>query len=169
MTDQYELLYIIPGSFSDEDVPGVKTKVSQIVTGNGATITREEDRGRQKLAYKIGAHTQGVYALVEFDADTAKVAAIQNQLQLAQEVLRFMIIDRVVEAEEIITARAKLRESIQAKRQEKVAKEVGRAMAKAQEQRVTALKQEEAKVAKKAPTESIDKELDKLLSDDVKV
>lgn len=174
MTQHYELLYVIPGSVTDEDVPAVKTKITDLLKTAGATLSQEQDLGRRKLAYQIGQHFQGVYQYVELDAEASAMQNINNLLQLSQEVLRFLMTQRDTEAPEIISNRAKLRESIQAKRQEKMAKEVGRAMAKAQEakQQVTLKeKAEEQKVAPTAPTEvkDIEKELDKLMSDDVKV
>lgn len=167
MTQHYELLYVIPGSVTDEDVPATKTKITDLVKTAGATLTQEQDLGRKKLAYRIGQHYQGVYQYAEFDADAAVMQNINNLMQLSQEVLRFLITQRDSEPAEIIAERAKLRESIQAKRQEKMAKEVGRAMAKAQE----AKQQVAQKAAPATPTEmkDIEKELDKLMSDDVKV
>lgn len=171
MIQHYELLYIMPGSVTDEDVPAVKTKLQALLTSVGATIVSEEDVGRKKLAYRVGQHYQGVYELVHFDCDAAVTSLVHKQLQLAQEVLRFLITERDMESAESKAKRAKLRENYQAKRQEKMAKEVGRAMAKAQEARTqhAAAKEEVVAPAKAADEKDIQKELDKLMSDDVKV
>lgn len=174
MTQQYELLYIIPGSVTDEDLPAVKTKISEVVKAAGATITQEQDLGRKKLAYKIGQHYQGVYSLIDLEAETEASKKIHDQLQLSQEVLRFLLIQKEVEPTEKIAARAKLRESIQAKRQEKMAKEVGRAMAKAQAAKAEVAKKEKAEEQAAAPAapadmKAVEKELDKLMSDEVKL
>lgn len=174
MTQQYELLYLIPGSVTDEELPLVKTKIMDLMKTTGVNITQEQDLGRKKLAYRMGQHHQGVYQLVEFDAAAESLKNLQAQLQLSQEVLRFLITLRDVEAPEAAAERAKLKESIQAKRQEKMAKEVGRAMAKAQVAKQELAKKEKAEDKKVVPAtpadmKDIEKELDKLLSDDVKV
>lgn len=174
MSQHYELLYVIPGSVTDEDLPAVKTKISDLVKASGANVTQEQDLGRKKLAYKVGQHHQGVYVLIDLDAEPEATKKINTQLQLSQEVLRFLLTQKEVEPAEVIAARAKLRESIQAKRQEKMAKEVGRAMAKAQAAKAEVAKKEKAEekaamASTPADLKAVEKELDKLMSDEVKL
>jgi len=89
----YELLYIIPNQYTDDEAKKIKGKVDAMLKGFGAILGLEEDLGKKKLAYPIGQVAHGYYFLNEFELeDGAKLAEINNNLRLDKEILRAQII-----------------------------------------------------------------------------
>jgi len=89
----YELLYIIPNQYTDEEAKKIKEKVDAMLKGFGAIIGIEEDMGKKKLAYPIGQVAHGYYFLNEFELeDGTKLAEINNNLRLDKEILRAQIV-----------------------------------------------------------------------------
>jgi len=88
----YELMYIIDPRISEEDAEAVHDAVKELVTGNGAVITRDEDMGRRKLAYPIAKQTEGRYRLLYLHSETAfnGLAEVERRLEQNDKVLRYL-------------------------------------------------------------------------------
>ena len=89
---RYEMLFIVPNNFTEDEAKSIITKVEGIVTENGATIVFSEFWGKKKLAYIIKQNHYGYYSLCEFDIDREALAKIDRVLRLSNEVLRHQII-----------------------------------------------------------------------------
>ena len=90
----YELMYIIDPRTSEEEAETVHETVKELVTGNGATITRDEDMGRRKLAYTIAKQTEGRYRLLYLHSETGFTGAaeVERRLEQNDKVLRYMTV-----------------------------------------------------------------------------
>jgi len=89
---RYELLYIIPTSFTDDEVGGVETKVSGLLTKVGATPESTQRLGKLRFAYPIKNERHGHYVLVMFTADPSAVAKLDELLRITPEVLRSIVL-----------------------------------------------------------------------------
>ena len=49
----YELTYVIPGSYTDNDAAQVKSEIEQLLKKHKAEVVSTEDWGRRPLAYTI--------------------------------------------------------------------------------------------------------------------
>lgn len=96
---QYELLYIVSSKFTDAEVDGIMDKVSAMIAKHGATILRNENIGKLRLAFPIKAERNGSYILVHFDVEGAETSELDRQLRLSDEVLRHMLVERAEGAE----------------------------------------------------------------------
>ncbi len=92
MTTQYELLYIIPATFTDEDVGKVEGNVKALLEKHGAMIDSTARLGKFRLAYPIKHVRHGHYVRVRVTADTSTVSAIDASLRISNEVLRHLIL-----------------------------------------------------------------------------
>ncbi len=92
MTTQYELLYIIPATFTDDDVGRVEGNVKALLEKHGATIDSTARLGKFRFAYPIRRVKHGHYMLVRFSSDGASVSAIETALRISQEALRHLIL-----------------------------------------------------------------------------
>jgi small subunit ribosomal protein S6 len=104
----YELLYIVSNQFSEEELNPIKTKVEGIITEHEGNITHKESLGKKRLAYKIKQWRHGYYELVEFDAPSASLPAINDLLRLMSDVIRHQILKCVAKTAEQKQAEAKL-------------------------------------------------------------
>jgi small subunit ribosomal protein S6 len=117
MIDHYELLAIFPGTQTDEEAQSSVSQIQELLTKNGATITKHEFWGKRKLAYEIKHIRHGFYDLTEFDFEGTKLNQLNSVLRLNDLILRHQLIHRVVKSPERLAAEAALRERIAAKRQ----------------------------------------------------
>lgn len=103
----YEILFIIPNKFTDDEAKTVANKVGQLITENGGQITLTEYWGKKKLAYEIKHNAYGYYGLFEFDLEGNLLAKVDQNLRLSADVLRHQIIvKKTKSAEELARAEA---------------------------------------------------------------
>ena len=87
----YEMLYVLDAAISDEAKEAFVQKFEAIVTNNGGTVVSTDKWGAKKLAYPINYKSDGWYALMTFEADSAVVKELDRIAGLSVEVLRRMI------------------------------------------------------------------------------
>ena len=90
----YELLYIIPNKFTEEEAGQIHEKIKENLNQKKAEITNEEIWGKKKLAYRIKEFYHGYYNLIEFNSDKEHLAVINNFLKLLDEILRYQIVKK---------------------------------------------------------------------------
>lgn len=140
----YELLYIIPNQYAEEEVETVIGKINDLVKKQSGEITLTDNLGNNKFAYPIGGAQSGNYIVVEFNAEPEKIRGLDSILKLAPEVLRHQIyLKKMKTAEEIEEERV---------RQKKMA------------EKVTA---EKTALAPKVSLEELDKKLGEILDGDI--
>jgi len=114
----YEILFIIPNKFTDDEAKTVMSKIEKIITDNEGTITSQAYWGKKKLAYEIKGNAYGYYGLLEFDLEGKLLAKIDQNLRLSTEVLRHQIIIKKTKSQEKIAKDEKIRAKIDSKKAE---------------------------------------------------
>lgn len=90
----YELMYIVPTSYTEEELGSVEKNVTQVIEKNGATITKTARLGKFRFTYPIKGEDHGHYVLVQFQSEATNVHAISEGLRMNQkEILRHLIVD----------------------------------------------------------------------------
>ena len=127
---EYELLYIISASFTDEEMGAVEGRVKALLEKNGATVNTTTRLGKFRLAYPIKHVRHGHYVLVRFLTATPAVAKIDEALRISPDVLRHLIVraeeagsekfDLVQFTEVSVDARLEAREERQRRSREEV-------------------------------------------------
>ncbi len=74
------------------DLESTTTKVEKIITDLGGKIDKKDNWGKRKLAYEIKKQTWGIYVIYEIEIDPSKVRAINDKLNITEEVMRFLIV-----------------------------------------------------------------------------
>ncbi|MCF7860363.1 30S ribosomal protein S6 [Patescibacteria group bacterium] len=97
---RYEMLFIVPNNYTEDEAKSIAEKVEGIVTENGANIVFREFWGKKKLAYVIKQNHYGYYSLCEFDIERNALTKIDRTLRLSNEVLRHQIISIPVVSDE---------------------------------------------------------------------
>ncbi len=92
MENRYELLYIVPTSFTDEETGAVETKISALITKLGAKVETTKRLGKFKLAYEIKGQRHGHYIMSIFAADGAALAKMEENLRINNDMLRHLIL-----------------------------------------------------------------------------
>ncbi|MBI1908326.1 30S ribosomal protein S6 [Candidatus Uhrbacteria bacterium] len=90
----YEILTIIPAKFSDNEIDAVSERVAKTLETDGCKIEKTENLGKLKLAYAIDHVRYGTYVLFYVEAAQEAMKKVDQDLRLADEVLRHMIVAR---------------------------------------------------------------------------
>lgn len=157
----YELLYIIPNKFTEEEAKGIDAKVQKTIAEHEGEITYSEDWGSKKMAYSIKGFNHGYYKLHEFDLSGDKLNIISNLFRLNSELLRHQIVKvakrtpEQIKKEKEAQKKALLTEKEEAQVEEKITEE------KKTEEKIEEEKKESFK--KKVDLKDLDKKLDDIL------
>lgn len=114
----YELLFIIPNKFTEEEAKSVISKTEKMISDNQGQITLREYWGKKKLAYEINHNAYGYYSLCEFDLEKSALKAIDNNLRLSADIIRHQIVSKKAKTEEELAREEAIHAKIEAKKSE---------------------------------------------------
>jgi small subunit ribosomal protein S6 len=63
-----------------------------VVRQGGGSVEKVDVWGRRRLSYEIDKHVEGIYAVVDVQAEPAVMAELDRQLNLTESVLRTKVI-----------------------------------------------------------------------------
>jgi len=89
---EYELVMVISPEVPDESVPATMDRVQQFIQERGGQVTKVDPWGRRRLAYRIRRHSEGNYVVAQFSLDPKAVRALEGNLELAEDVLRHLVV-----------------------------------------------------------------------------
>ena len=100
MMNRYEMIYIIDADLEEAARKELIEKVSALITNNGGEIEKvDETWGKRRLAYAIDYKTEGWYVLVNFKAPVELPRELERNLQINENVLRYLVIKLVDQRE----------------------------------------------------------------------
>ncbi len=88
----YEMMYIAPPDTTVENIDKLNESISKLVETEGGTITKVENIGVRRLAYKIGKLTDGFYVLYEFEGSGKEIAELERRMRVNDTIVRFMTV-----------------------------------------------------------------------------
>ena len=91
---KYEIMLILPADADDKVIATATDRISQVLAEHGGSIGKVDRWGKRRLSYEIGRQTEGVYLLVECEADPPSIKELDRVLSLADEVVRFKVVVR---------------------------------------------------------------------------
>lgn len=151
---RYELLYIIPTSFTEDEAGTIEQKVSALISKYGGTVEDMTRLGKLRMAYEIKNQRHGFYVLSHFSADRESLAKIDENLRITSELLRHLIL----RADEAGDAKFELVEF----------KEINLDNKEDKPRRRETPKEEAPKEEKKEESKDIDTKIEQALSEDNK-
>jgi small subunit ribosomal protein S6 len=164
MQQTYELLYIIPGTKAEDEVPAMTAQIHELIKANGATIVKNDFWGKRKLAYEIDHIRYGYYDAIDFDMETTKLNILEQALRHNPTIIRSQITKRKVLTPEQVAANTEIRERIAAKREVAKEKEAAAIMTKPEAQPVEP--EAAPEVAAPFETKKLDEKLEEILGSD---
>lgn len=88
--EQYELAVLFHPDL-EIDLEKAEAQITKIVTASEGKITATDNWGKRKLAYKIAGHEHAVYVFYTLEMPGAGVNALNDTLNITDEVIRFLI------------------------------------------------------------------------------
>lgn len=88
----YELLLVINPEVGEENLPTVLERVNKYISDRGGEVTKTDPWGRRRLAYPIKRFVEGQYVLTNLTVEPRRIAEIEANLRLSEDVLRHMMV-----------------------------------------------------------------------------
>ena len=88
----YELMVILDPELEERTVAPSLDRFLNVVRTGGGTVENVNIWGRRKLAYEIKKKTEGIYAVVDMQAEPDLAKELDRQLNLNESVLRTKLI-----------------------------------------------------------------------------
>lgn len=90
-TTSYDLLYIIPNKYTENEVPQVMKTVNDLIVKNNGKVSKEINYGKRRLAFPVKHNHYGYYILDRFEMESTGCYALNQTLRVQDEVLRHLI------------------------------------------------------------------------------
>ena len=88
----YELVLIISPDVTDEEMPELMAKLSELVNKVGGTIGEVNQWGRRQLAYPIKRFAEGNYVLTKLNLKPTATKDLEANFRLSGKILRHLLI-----------------------------------------------------------------------------
>jgi small subunit ribosomal protein S6 len=90
----YELIFICKPDLPEEEVKAQAQVIQDAIESGGGKVTKAEQWGKKKLAYKVQKFDHGFYAFFEYSTEenSALPKEIERRLRVAEPVIKFMTV-----------------------------------------------------------------------------
>ncbi|HEX9376480.1 MAG TPA: 30S ribosomal protein S6 [Actinomycetota bacterium] len=92
---KYELMLILPAESDESVVTRVVERINTTLADGKGQVGKLDRWGRRRLAYEIAHQAEGYYLVAELEAEPAALTELDRVLHLADEVIRFKVVQRV--------------------------------------------------------------------------
>jgi small subunit ribosomal protein S6 len=91
----YEVMVILDPTLDERTVAPTLETFLNVIRTSGGSVEKVDVWGRRRLSYEIKKHAEGIYALLDLNAEPDAVKELDRQLSLQETVLRTKVVRRV--------------------------------------------------------------------------
>ena len=88
----YEVGFIAAPNTADDDLSKLNSQIEQIIKDRGGKITKLDNWGRRKLAYRIGKFDEGVYTFVYVEGSGQEISEVERRLRVTDFIIRYLTV-----------------------------------------------------------------------------
>jgi small subunit ribosomal protein S6 len=88
----YEVMVILDPSLDERTIAPSLDKYLNVIRNDGGTVDAVDVWGRRRLAYEIKKNEEGIYAVLQLNAEPATVKEFERQLGLNESILRTKVL-----------------------------------------------------------------------------
>ncbi len=89
--NKYETIFIINPSVEEAGVKELTQKFSDLINNDGK-VESVEEMGKRKLAYEIRKNSEGIYVLINFEANPTLIKELERVYRITDEVIKFIVV-----------------------------------------------------------------------------
>lgn len=93
MANLYEGMFLMDPALAS-DWQKAESEINRVLGRAGATVLGIKNWDERKLAYPIGKHKRGLYALTFFRAEPDKITGLERDVQLGEQFMRALFLRR---------------------------------------------------------------------------
>jgi len=90
--NNYETLFVIKPTLTDEETEAQIAKVTEILEREGAKILATNKMGMRKLAYPVAKNERGFYTIIYFNAEGSVIAELERNLKFNEEIIKYLTV-----------------------------------------------------------------------------
>jgi len=107
--NNYETLYVLKPTLTDEETAANIAKIEEILVREGAEILATNKMGMRRLAYPVEKNERGVYTIVYFKAAGTVINELERNLKFNEEVIKYLTVrytkqKEITQFEKLVTA-----------------------------------------------------------------
>ena len=88
----YELMVILDPDVEERTVAPALDQFLTVVTKDGGSVEKVDIWGRRRMSFEIAKKAEGIYAVVDLQAEPATVKELDRQLNLNEAILRTKVL-----------------------------------------------------------------------------
>ena len=90
--NKYELAVVVSAKIEDDERAATIDKVKAYVERSGGQITNVDEWGKRRLAYEVQHMKEAFYYFIQFDAEPAAPAEIEDNIRIMENIVRFLCV-----------------------------------------------------------------------------
>lgn len=90
--NKYELAVAVSAKIEDDERAATIDKVKAYVERLGGQITNIDEWGKRRLAYEVQHMKEAFYYFIQFDAEPAAPAEIEDNIRIMENIVRFLCV-----------------------------------------------------------------------------
>lgn len=90
--NKYELAVAVSAKIEDDERAATIDKVKVYVERFGGQITNIDEWGKRRLAYEVQHMKEAFYYFIQFDAEPAAPAEIEDNIRIMENIVRFLCV-----------------------------------------------------------------------------
>ena len=90
--NKYELAVAVSAKIEDDERAATIDKVKAYVESFGRQITNSDEWGKRRLAYEVQHMKEAFYYFIQFDAEPAAPAEIEDNIRIMENIVRFLCV-----------------------------------------------------------------------------
>ncbi len=89
--NRYETVFIINPNVEEAGVKELIEKFSNIINNDGK-VEEVQEMGKRKLAYEIKKNSEGIYVLINFEANPDLIKELERNYRITDNVIKFIVV-----------------------------------------------------------------------------
>ena len=111
--NKYELALVVSAKIEDDARAAVVERAKSYITRANGVITNVEEWGKKRLAYEIQYQREAFYYFIHFEAEPSAPAAIEKDVRIMDNVLRYLVVRQDEEMAAPVTEAAETSEAVE--------------------------------------------------------
>ncbi len=90
--NRYETIIVIDPNIEAEYVEKIIDDVQNLISGSGGKVSEVDKWGKRRLAYEVEGNRDGIYILINFEAEPEFVRRLARYYGLTEQIIKYITV-----------------------------------------------------------------------------